>query len=61
MNIQLDILFWIKFYLPSKENLAAQSKVTDRRGDILTGDQANEVLNLLKMMLKEHIIIMRQC
>ena len=38
-----------EFYLPSKENLAAQSKSNRQgRGDILTGDQANEVLNLLK-------------
>ena len=38
-----------EFYLPSKENLAAQSKSNRQgRGEILTGDQANEVLNLLK-------------
>ena len=38
-----------EFYLPSKENLAAQSKSNRQgRGDVLTGDQANEVLNLLK-------------
>ncbi len=38
-----------EFYLPSKENLAAQSTSNRQgRGDILTGDQANEVLNLLK-------------
>ena len=35
--------------MPSKENLAAQSKSNRQgRGDILTGDQTNEVLNLLK-------------
>ena len=38
-----------EFYLPSLENLAAQSKNNRQgRGDVLTGDQAKEVLNLLK-------------
>ena len=38
-----------EFYLPSKENLAAQSKNNRQgRGEVLSGDQANEVLNLLK-------------
>ena len=38
-----------EFYLPSKENLATQSKSNRQgRGDVLTGDQVNEVLNLLK-------------
>ena len=38
-----------EFYLPNKENLAAQSKNNRQgRGEILTGDQAKEVLNLLK-------------
>ena len=38
-----------EFYLPSQENLAAQSKNNRQgRGDVLTGDQAKEVLNLLK-------------
>ena len=38
-----------EFYLPSKENLAAQS-ISNRqgRGDVLEGEQANEVLKLLK-------------
>ena len=38
-----------EFYLPSKENLAAQS-ISNRqgRGDVLEGEQANEVLELLK-------------
>jgi len=38
-----------EFYLPSEENLAAQSKNNRQgRGEILSGDQAKEVLNLLK-------------
>ena len=38
-----------EFYLPSKENLAAQSKNNRQgRGEVIKGDQANEVLNLLK-------------
>ena len=38
-----------EFYLPSQENLAAQSKNNRQgRGEVLTGDQAKEVLNLLK-------------
>ena len=38
-----------EFYLPNQENLAAQSKNNRQgRGEILTGDQAQEVLNLLK-------------
>ena len=37
-----------EFYLPNQENLAAQSKNNRQgRGEILTGDQAKEVLNLL--------------
>ena len=38
-----------EFYLPSSENLAAQSKSNRQgRGDILSGDQAREVLDILK-------------
>jgi len=38
-----------EFYLPSKENLAAQSKSNRQgRGDVLEGEQAKKVLNLLK-------------
>ncbi len=38
-----------EFYLPSSENLAAQSKSNRQgRGDILEGEQAQEVLTLLK-------------
>ena len=38
-----------EFYLPSLENLAAQSQSNRQgRGDILTGDQAKKVLELLK-------------
>ena len=38
-----------EFYLPSKENLAAQS-INNRqgRGEVITGEQAKEVLDLLK-------------
>ena len=38
-----------EFYLPTPENLAAQSKSNRQgRGDVLEGDQAKEVLELLK-------------
>ncbi len=38
-----------EFYLPTKENLAAQSTSNRQgRGDVLEGEQANEVLDLLK-------------
>ena len=38
-----------EFYLPSVENLAAQSQSNRQgRGDVLTGDQAKKVLDLLK-------------
>ena len=38
-----------EFYLPSFENLAAQSKSNRQgRGEVLEGDQAKEVLDLLK-------------
>ena len=38
-----------EFYLPTKENLAAQSTNNRQgRGEILEGEQANEVLELLK-------------
>ena len=38
-----------EFYLPSSEHLAAQSKSNRQgRGDIIEGDQAKEVLDLLK-------------
>jgi thymidylate synthase (FAD) len=38
-----------EFYLPSAENLAAQSSSNRQgRGDILEGEQAKEVLELLK-------------
>ena len=38
-----------EFYLPSLENLAAQSTSNRQgRGDVLEGDQAKEVLELLK-------------
>ena len=38
-----------EFYLPSKENLAAQSKNNRQgRGDVISGNQAEKVLGLLK-------------
>ena len=38
-----------EFYLPAAENLAAQSKSNRQgRGDVIEGDQAKEVLDLLK-------------
>ena len=38
-----------EFYLPSKENLAAQSTNNRQgRGEVITGDQAKKVLDLLK-------------
>ena len=37
-----------EFYLPNQENLAAQSKNNRQgRGDLITGDQADEVLGIL--------------
>ena len=40
-----------EFYLPAVENLAAQSQSNRQgRGDILTGDQAKKVLDLLNLM-----------
>ena len=38
-----------EFYLPSQKNLATQSKINRQgRGEVLEGEQAEEVLNLLK-------------
>ena len=38
-----------EFYLPSENHLAAQSSINRQgRGDVIKGDQAKEVLNLLK-------------
>ena len=38
-----------EFYIPSKEQLSAQSTINRQgRGDLITGDQANEVLKILK-------------
>jgi thymidylate synthase (FAD) len=38
-----------EFYIPTEDKLAAQSKSNRQgRGDVLTGDQAQEVLNILK-------------
>ena len=38
-----------EFYLPSKENLAAQSAVNRQgRGDLINGKQADNILNILK-------------
>ena len=38
-----------EFYLPSQENLAAQSKINRQgRGEVLRGQQAEDVLSLLK-------------
>tara|TARA_B100000579_G_scaffold34533_1_gene24151 strand:- start:268 stop:1215 length:948 start_codon:yes stop_codon:yes gene_type:complete len=38
-----------EFYLPSSENLAAQSQINRQgRGDVLKGEQAKKVLDLLK-------------
>jgi thymidylate synthase (FAD) len=38
-----------EFYIPDKEQLSAQSKINRQgRGDLITGDQANEVLQILK-------------
>ena len=49
-----------EFYLPAREKLAAQSQSNRQgRGDVLEGVQAKKVLDLLKMMLNEHMIIMK--
>ena len=38
-----------EFYVPEKEHLSAQSKINRQgRGDLITGDQADEVLKILK-------------
>ena len=38
-----------EFYIPAKEHLSAQSTINRQgRGDLITGDQANEVLKILK-------------
>ena len=38
-----------EFYIPSKEQLSAQSKINRQgRGELITGDQADEVLKILK-------------
>ena len=38
-----------EFYIPAKEQLSAQSTINRQgRGDLITGDQADEVLNILK-------------
>ena len=38
-----------EFYIPSKDQLSAQSKSNRQgRGDLITGEQANEVLKILK-------------
>ena len=38
-----------EFYMPSKDNLAAQSKSNRQgRGDLINGKQADEILNILK-------------
>ena len=38
-----------EFYLPAKENLAAQSKNNRQgRGDLIDGEQANDILKILK-------------
>ena len=50
MNIQQDIQYLDKeFYLPAPEHLAAQSQNNRQgRGDVLEGEQAKQVLDLLK-------------
>ena len=49
-----------EFYLPTSENLAAQSKSNRQgRGDIIDGDQAKEVLAILKNDAEKLIIIMK--
>ena len=51
-----------EFYLPSSENLAAQSTSNRQgRGEVLEGKQAEEVLELLKVMQKEIMIITKLC
>ena len=38
-----------EFYIPAKEQLSAQSTINRQgRGDLITGDQADEVLKILK-------------
>ena len=38
-----------EFYIPAKENLAAQSQINRQgRGQVINGEQADEILNMLK-------------
>ena len=40
-----------EFYMPSKDNLAAQSTSNRQgRGDLINGKQADEILNILKIL-----------
>ena len=50
-----------EFYLPSPDNLAAKPKHRQGRGDILEGEKAKQVLDLLKEMRNKPIIIMKLC
>ena len=51
-----------EFYLPAKDQLSVQSKSNRQgRGDLISGEQADEVLKILKMMLQELTKITKKC
>ena len=51
-----------EFYIPAKEQLSAQSTINRQgRGDLITGDQADEVLKILKDDATELMITMKKC
>ncbi len=51
-----------EFYIPSVENLASQSQVNKQgRAENLSPEEAEKVINILKMMQNKLIITMRLC
>ena len=54
-------IFDKEFYLLTSENLAAQSTAIDRQNLCARGEQAKEVLELLKSDAEEPMQIMKQC
>ena len=51
-----------EFYIPAKEQLSAQSTSNRQgRGDLITGEQANEVLKILKTTQQELTTITKKC
>ena len=48
MSIQEILTLDKEFYIPAKDQLSAQSTFRQGRGDLITGEQADEVLKILK-------------